>query len=211
VPAQATPVTLSGYGCTGDPITNESPFNFSDGWVVVCNADYGDQSKSGSAQFGANTYANSTPTTIDANGGVFDFKGGDFSSYGLPNGSGGMVLDFDTPLSTQILRIEGWLGNTMVGAFDYLFSDPVLDAGFFTVTDQILGIDSLRFFSSYELAQSAGPDYWLFDSIDLTDPVFSAVPEPTALLLFGTGLSLLAVRMRARGRGRKSASSNSTL
>jgi hypothetical protein len=195
--ASATALDFEGLSCQS-PIGSYAGFTFSSNWVTQCDDDY------------ASTWGNTTgaPSAITAAGNSYagDLAEGVTITRALPFNFGGMAssflvnddFEFTTPVSSANLLIEGYLGGVLVGSTLITF-DPAsggVGTGYHSV-GSLLGIDELRFFSSYDQALTGGPDYWLVDDLKLTDVATTAtVPEPATLTLLGSGLAALALRRR---------------
>jgi hypothetical protein len=177
-------------------------FTFSSNWVTQCDDDYaGTWLNSAGAPSGAtgagNTYFGdpSEGVTI-ARATPFNLVGGMASSFLVSDD-----FDFVTPLSSANLVIEGYLDTMFVGSITVNF-DPANGAagpGYAPIGGALMGVDELRFFSSFDQQLTGGPDYWLVDDLELTDAAADPVPEPATMGLLGSGIAALAVRAR-RGR-----------
>lgn len=107
----------------------------------------------------------------------FNFNGAYFAAFGQNN----LPVSWT---STEI-TIEGYNNGSLV---DSVSAALAADA-FGWVQADLLGVDELRLISNAQGTSGAGT-WWLMDNFTLNES--SPVPEPTTVLLFGTGLAALA-------------------
>jgi hypothetical protein len=190
-PASAITISFESFGCNSTP-SSLGPFSFSPEWTTVCSSEYNDPGAgnnhvpfpSGNVA-GANLYSEDGGVPTITSPFRFAFVGAKVTYFTQND-------EYDPSSSAISLTIEGLLNGVSVGTIYTSFVG--LDNQFYNVVGSLTNIDTLKFYSSNLVGETGSQDFWLIDDITL-------VPEPAALLLFGTGLALLAMRMRARGKG----------
>jgi hypothetical protein len=173
-------------------------FTFSSNWVTQCDDDYlATWANTSGAPSGVtaagNTYFGDPVGVTITRSAAFNLVGGMASAF-LVNDD----FDFVSPLSSWNLLVEGYLGGAFVASASVTF-DPAsggLGPGY-QALGSIMGVDELRFFSTFDQGLSGGPDYWLVDDLEFTDAA-APVPEPATLGLLGSALAAAALRARRR-------------
>ena len=198
--ASAATLTFEGIGGGGCQVafTTYSGFNWSsqdpDSWATECDADYmgaspgyensvGAPSATHAAGNGAGTLWVALATDP---GSTFDFLGAMVTGWAFQD-------QLDGGSSTELL-LEGYLGNQLMGSLfqDLTATYAALDMG--NVVGGLNGIDYLLFWAT------GSEKSWLLDDMEVVvhGPEPPEIPEPASLVLFGTGLAVVAARLRRR-------------
>jgi hypothetical protein len=177
--AGATPVTFDDI--FGGIPAGYAGFNWG-GWQVIPDwmfAEYGNTYDSPSGTGAANNAGGGLVKTISADT-DFDFIGAYFTGWALNDSYG--------PFTATSITVEGYNNGTLVNSATMLLSAN----GYDWFAANLLGVDQLRFISSGD-----GQDF-LMDDFTFNETVAAPVPEPTSLLLVGSGLAVAARRFRKR-------------
>lgn len=133
---------------------------------------------------------------------------GDFFAVFGPEGSLGFITQTLVTVPGASYNLSFYLRNLRAGTpnqFQVSFNGVVLQ----TLTDQPPTADYILFTFSNLVATGAAtqlqfgfrhdPDFWLFDDVVVT-PAGAPIPEPTTMLLLGTGLAGVGAAVRKRRR-----------
>jgi hypothetical protein len=182
-PASATTITFDELNC-GDPVTTEASLTFS-GAAAVCNSaytnDYGNSSY-GAFPSGSNSVIN---TGVDQ-AGIIVTGATPFTFYGIWAAALEQFDVLDPAYSSATLEIDGYLNGNLVGTITETLSDLFTYFSVSGVFGDNTTIDTLVFLPD---GTYPNPTYFLLDDMVLT-------PEPAQLVLFGSGLFLLAMALR---------------
>jgi hypothetical protein len=104
-------------------------------------------------------------------GGLFDFYGADYSTFAFNDG-------FLDPYSSETITVKGYRDGVETGSIEYVLSSDAFVRG--DANCGFLGIDTLKFFNDGGTEAT-----WTMDNFEYAP---SAVPEPSSLILLGTGI-----------------------
>lgn len=159
---------------------------------------------SGFYGFGENGFWNDPPTgftlvgaytgtsTIEINLGGFYSSVGGFMNYSVVlGGSGGDSVPSGDPTIIALAAN----GTTVLGTYDLVTLDPINEVEGSNDTGAFVGIqDATNDIAYLELSN----DYLAIHSISLGTTSLSSAPEPSAVVLLGSGLVLLLIRRSTR-------------
>lgn len=118
--------------------------------------------------------------TITISGSPFSFQGADVATFADANSEVGF--------SSTTITIDGYLSSVLVGTASMTLNT---DGTFSFLNANFADVDTLT------LSSSGNGEWWLLDNFTYNGS--SATPEPSSILLMGTGLIALgAIRKRAR-------------
>ena len=186
------PACLSTFANAG--ASNYGGLVWSASWAVECDANYmgvfGNTYGSPSGENAAFNGFGEFGVTIDAPANAtMDFLGGMVSTWSQN--------DFYAGISSITLQIDGYLDNVLQGSLLQFLVPGYAPLAMGSVVGTLNGVDQLIFYSDSPEAQHS----WLLDDAQFdVHQSTPEVPEPASLVLFGTGLFLVAARVRAGRR-----------
>jgi hypothetical protein len=101
-------------------------------------------------------------------GGLFNFYGADYSTFAFNNG-------FFEPYSSDTVTVKGYRDGVETGSLEYVLSSEFVR---WNANSDFLGIDTLKFYND-----GGSNATWTMDNFE-----YSPVPEPSSLILLGTGI-----------------------
>ena len=195
------PACLNTFANAG--ASNYGGLVWSASWAVECDTNYavafGNSYGSPSGDNAAFNGFGEFGVTIDAPANTtMDFLGGMVSSW--------TQNDVYTGNSSLTLQIDGYLNNVLQGSLVQFLLPGYASLVMGDVLGTLNGVDQLIFYSDSPDAQHS----WLLDDAQFAlHETVPEIPEPASLVLFGTGLCLVAARLRARRRATTLPSSSS--